>query len=178
MGKRLATHMPTIGTGIKHRHVVLLAPSNRESDGMTREVVCESVDGSVGSALVGIAEQEAAAFVLVRAWDSQRQPPLIGEALARLGITSTCMSGGVLVDLSEVGLSILASALFGFDELWVGGDATDWSALDSMPPLTSDCVDLSEDDCTPFKSGLLEAGATLALADGCGLNIVRVLASD
>lgn len=145
---------------------------------MTSKVACESMDGSVGSELVGIVEQEAVAFALVRAWDSQRQPELIAAALARLGIPSRSMSGGALVDLSEVGLVTLASALFGFDELWLGGDTTDWSALGSMPPLTSDCVDLSEDDCAPFKRGLLEAGAKLALADGCGLNIVRVLADD
>jgi hypothetical protein len=145
---------------------------------MTREVTCETMDSSVGSELVGIVGQEALAYALVRAWDSQRQPELIAAALSRLGIPSKPLSGGALVDLREVDLVTLASALFGFDELWIGGDATDWRALDSMPPLTSDCVDVSRDDCTSYKKGLLEAGAKLALADGCGLNIVRVLADD
>jgi hypothetical protein len=147
---------------------------------MVSKVICETMNSSLGSELVGIVSQEAVAptLVLVRAWDSQRQPELIAAALARLGIPSRRISEGALVDLSNVSLVTLASALFGFDELWIGGDATAWGALASTPPLTSDCVNLSEDDYAPFKSKLLEAGATLALADGCGLNIVRVLADE
>ena len=141
---------------------------------MTREVICESLDGSVGAELVHLIHAEADVFALVRAWDSQRQPKLIGDALSRLRIPSRSLPAGALVDLKEVGLVAFAASLFGFDELWIGSKATDWSALDSTPPLTSDCVDLSQDDCAPFRDALLEAGAELALADGCGLNVVRM----
>ena len=145
---------------------------------MTTRVWCESVVGSVSDELAELSVSQRTAFGLVRSWDSEREPERIVAALARLGVPSTLLSSGALVDLRDAGVEALACACFGFDEVWVGCDATDWSALSEIPPLTSDRVNLSADDCAPYRKGLLRSGAQLALADGVGLNIVRVLAED
>ena len=139
------------------------------------EVSCESLDGSIVDVLAALLGKPPTEFVLVRTWDSGRDPASIAKDLAHCGVASLPIGAGALVDLRVVDLETLSAALFGFDELWFGDETTQWSALESVPQLTSDRVNFTSDDGAPFERGLLTAGAEFALADGCGLNFVRRL---
>lgn len=141
---------------------------------MTADVICRFADSSISAELkTSLAAGDSEWVALLRCWDSQREPERIVNALVSLGVPSQATTVGALLDLSTVGPGVLATQLFGFDELWIGTRETDWSALAATPAMTSDSVEFGRHDCAPFREALLKAGASLGLGDGVGLNEVR-----
>ena len=139
------------------------------------KIECSFVDGSIPGIielLGGLDSLRGSA--LVRSWDSQRDPEKIAKSLESLGVPAQVKDEGALVRLEDLRLHSLDAVFFGFDEVWIGPETTQWAKIRLLPPMTSDAVNVCVDGGRPYMDALALSGAVLALGDGCGVNIVSV----
>ena len=137
-------------------------------------VFCGCVEGTVAWALVELIPfcQEGV-VVLVRCWDSTRESAKLESIFDSFGVRGARTEQGLSIEVAQAEhLQQLASHFFGFDEIWVGTNITDWGALAQLLPMTSESCQLDSRSSEPFREALVLSGAYAGLGDGCGLNVV------
>ena len=131
-------------------------------------------EGSVSECLIHLSETGTGPWlVLIRGWDSTRDPTYLHGAIRRWGWHAELLASGCLVEMEDSQqLLERAGQFFGFDEVWIGTPSTDWDALAHLPVMTSEQVDVSQSEGQPFLDAYRKASATWAFGDGAGVNVI------